>query len=82
MRYREEKATLRKRKKRSRKPKKDEDWEKWNWTLGNINAGDIRKKTTFKWKQLATIMDRNKLDGPAIQDHRLTDDSSFVAEGM
>ena len=47
-----------------------------------INGGDMRKKTSFKWKQLATIMDKNKLDGLAVQEHRLTDDSSFVAEGM
>ena len=42
----------------------------------------MRKKTPFKWKELATIMDKNKLDGLAIQEHILTDDSSFVAEGM
>ena len=71
-----------KKQKKKRKSKKDKDWEQWNWTLGNINAGDMRKRTSFKWKQLATIMDKNKLDGLAIQEHRLTDDSSFVAEGM
>ena len=34
-----------KRKKRRERSKKDEGWEQWNWTLGNINAGDTRKKT-------------------------------------
>ena len=42
----------------------------------------MRKRTSFKWKQLATIIDKNKLDGLAIQKERLTDDSSFVAEGL
>ena len=70
------------RQKRKGRLRRDKDWEQWNWTLGNINAGDMRKRTSFKWKQLATIMDKNKLDGLAIQEHRLTDDSSFVAEGM
>ena len=71
-----------KKQKKKRRSKKDKDWEQWNWKLGNINAGDMRKRTSFKWKQLAIIMDKNKLDDLVIQEHRLTDDSSFVAEGM
>ena len=65
-----------------KKSEKDEGWKQWNRALWNINAGDMRKKTSFKWKQLATIMDKNKLDGLAIQEHRLIDDSSCVAEEM
>ena len=69
-----------KRKKKASKP--DKNWEQWNWKLGDLNVGDMNKRTSFKWKQLATIMDKNKLDGLAIQEHRLTDDSSFVAENL
>jgi hypothetical protein len=71
-----------KKQRRKRKSRKDKDWEQWNWIMGNINAGDTRTRTSFKWKQLATIMDKHKLDGLAIHEHRLTDDSSFAAEGL
>lgn len=72
-------------KKKSKKKKaaeKAKDWEQWNWKLGCINAADMTKNTSFKWNQLATIMDKNKLDGLAIQEHRLSDDSTFVAEKL
>ena len=36
-----------KKQKKKRRSKKDKDWEQWNWTLGNINAGDMRKRTSF-----------------------------------
>ena len=62
--------------------KQGKDWEHWDWKPGNINAGDMRKRTSIKWNQFATIMDRNKLDGLATQEHRLTDDSPFVAKNL
>ena len=51
----------------------------YKWKLAQFNMADARKGGGTKWKGLAMFMDEHKLHGIALQELRISDQTTFMA---
>ena len=49
------------------------------WALAQFNMADARKGEGTKWEGLALFMDEHKLHGIALQDLRISDQTTFMS---